>query len=387
MDNARQLRPLVLASLLALGGAARGDDWPVARHDPQRTGRSAGRVELASPTIRWRHYLGGTLAPSQYAVTDVDGDGVTDVVFVSSGKVIAKHADDTLLWESPPFEARAVSALADLDGDGRREVVITADRGNVLVLNGADGLVRWEVPVAQRGLASQVRVGDVDGDGRDELYVGECVRNPAAAYAFSFRDGYARPRTIWRIDALPDACGTVADVLGDLDGDAAPELVMALGHDHMRVFDGRNARLAIDLRAPPSGLFGTFTTPMLRELDGDPGQELVLVTNGWSAGANPFGARRVAVYDHAREGEARALRLLWEANAPEAPSGNVAFEGDSVSDLDGDGAPEVSFSFYDGAARRWDLEVRDARTGRVRARRADAELVGVQDLDLSLIHI
>lgn len=380
MSSPRRLAPALLAALLA-APRTRADDWPVARHDAQRTGRSSGRTDLAAPAVRWRHYLGGSLAPTQYAVTDLDADGVTDVVFVSSGKVIAKHADDVLVWESELVEARSLSALADLDGDGRREVVVTADRGNVLVLDGGDGRVRWEVPADHRGLGSQVRLGDLDGDGRDELYLGECVRNPAAAYAFSFRDGYARPRELWRIDPLPDACGTVGDAIGDLDGDGAPELVMALGHDHMRVFDGRTARLAIDLRAPASGVFGTFSTVLLRELDGDPGREVVVVTNGWSSGAAPFGARRVAVYDHVRENGAPTLRLRWEANGPDTPNGNVAFEDESVADVDGDGAPELTVSFYDSATRRWSLETRDARTGALRARRDDAELTGVRDLD------
>ncbi len=381
MNAPRRLARHAALSLLTCTLAARGDDWLVARHDPQRTGASAGRVNLPSATIRWRHYLGGALGPSQYAIADVDRDGVTDVVFVSSGKVIAKRADDTLVWESGLVDARTISALADLNGDGRREVVVTADRGNVLVLDGADGRVRWEVPAALRGLGSSVRLGDLDGDGRDDLYLGECVRNPVAAMALSFRDGYASPREIWRMAPLPDACGTNADVLGDLDGDGAPELVMALGYDHMRVFSGRTGTLFYDLRPPASGLFGTFTTPVIRELDGDPGGELILVTNGYSAVPSPYGARRVAVYDHVRENGAPTLRLRWEANGPDTPNGNVAFEDESVADVDGDGAPELTVSFYDSATRRWSLETRDARTGAIRARRDDAELTGVRDLD------
>lgn len=377
--RARQGWAFIVLSLYA--STTRADDWRVSRHDPQRTGLSAGRVNLPSATVRWRHYLGGALGAQQYALTDIDRDGVTDVVFVSAGRVIAKHADDTLVWESPLVDARTLSALTDLDGDGRREVVVTADRGNVLVLDGDDGRVRWEVPAALRGLGSQLRVGDVDGDGRDELYVGQCVRNPVAALALSFRAGLANPQELWRIAPLPDACGTVGDVIGDLDGDGAPEVVMALGHDHMRVFDGRTASLAIDLRAPASGLFGTFSTPLLRDVDGDPGLELVVVTNGYSAGASPFGARRVAVFDHVVEAGQRSLRLLWEANGPDLATGSVGFEDLSVSDLDGDGALEVTFSFYDGVARRWRLETRDARTGALRAQRADAELVGVRDVD------
>jgi hypothetical protein len=88
------------------------------------------------------------------------------------------------------------------------------------------------------------------------------------------------------------------------------------------------------------------------------------------------------VYDHVREGGASSLRLRWEANGPDTPGGNVAFEDESVTDVDGDGAPELTVSFYDSATRRWTLETRDAapaRSGR-RARR-DAELAGVRDLD------
>ncbi|MFO0629553.1 MAG: FG-GAP-like repeat-containing protein [Polyangiales bacterium] len=285
------------------------------------------------------------------------------------------------MWESALVDARTISALADLDGDGRREVVVTADRGNVLVLDGADGRVRWEVPGALRGLGASVRLGDLDGDGRDDVYLGECVRNPVAAVALSFRDGYAAPRELWRMAPLPDACGTNADVLGDLDGDGAPELVMALGYDHMRVFSGRTGALFYDLRPPASGLFGTFTTPVIRELDGDAGGELILVTNGYSAVPSPYGARRVAVFDHVREGGASTLRLRWEANGPDTPGGNVAFEDESVADVDGDGAPELTVSFFDSATRRWTLETHDARTGTLRARRDDAELAGVRDLD------
>jgi MYXO-CTERM domain-containing protein len=381
MNPPRRLARRAALSLLCCTLAARGDDWLVARHDPQRTGASAGRVNLPSATIRWRHYLGGALGPSQYVIDDVDRDGVTEVVFVSSGKVIAKRADDTLVWESSLIDARSISALADLDGDGRREVVVTADRGNVLVLDGGDGRVRWEVPAALRGMGASVRLGDLDGDGRDDLYLGECVRNPVAAVALSFRAGYASPQELWRMAPLPDACGTNADVLGDLDGDGAPELVMALGYNHLRVFSGRTGALFYDLQPPASGLFGTFTTPVIRELDGDPGGELILVTNGYSAVPSPYGARRVAVYDHVREGGASSLRLRWEANGPDTPGGNVAFEDESVTDVDGDGAPELTVSFYDSATRRWTLETRDARTGALRARRDDAELAGVRDLD------
>ena len=54
----RSLMALLL--LLVLGGPVRAD-WPMARHDPQRTGLATGHSNLQTPGAYWRYYLGGRL--------------------------------------------------------------------------------------------------------------------------------------------------------------------------------------------------------------------------------------------------------------------------------------------------------------------------------------
>lgn len=368
-------RRLALA-LLAAPAAVGAHDWPCARHDPQRTGATAGPIRLPAPAVRWRHYLGGQLRSDQWRVLDVDRDGVTDVLFVASGKVICKHADDSLVWESALVDAQSVAATGDLDRDGRNEVVVVADRGAVLVLDGADGRVLWEVPRAMRGFSAYARLGDLDGDGLDELYVGECVQAGVAAATFSFRDGFAAPRTLWQVPSSADRCGFQNDLVADLDGDGMPEVLMAQGDVDMRVLDGRSGVLRWTIPAPPSGSFTQQSVPVAVNVDDDPAQELVVVTNTVRVGTAGFGARRVAVFDPPVP-PSSAGSLRWEAVQADPAGGNVTFAADSVGDLDGDGHPEVAFSFYDGAARRWDLTVRDAATGAVRAARQGFELVGV----------
>lgn len=366
----------VLLALVASPATLGAQDWPCARHDPQRTGAAAGPLRLPAPAVRWRHYLGGQLRDDQWRVGDVDGDGATDVIFVASGKVICKHADDSLVWESDLIEARSLVALADLDRDGRTEVVVVGDRGSAYVLNGATGRVLWEVPRAVRGFSASVRLGDLDGDGLDELYVGQCVQSTIGAAAYSFRDGYAAPRTLWQLPSSTDRCGYQNDLLVDVDGDGMSEVVMAQGDTSMRVLDGRSGVLRWEVPAPMSGSFTQMSVPLAIDVDDDPARELVVVTNTIRRGTPGYGARRVAVFDPPRPTQSAAT-LRWEVTQPEPDGGALAFAADSVVDLDGDGRLEVALSFYDGAARRWDLTVRDAATGAVRASRAGFELVGV----------
>ncbi len=366
----------IIPALLLAPMVAGAHDWPCARHDPQRTGAATGPLRLPAPAVRWRHYLGGQLRDDQWRVADVDGDRVTDVVFVASGKVICKHADDSLVWESDLIDASSLAALEDLDRDGRTEVVVVGERGAVLVLNGSTGRVLWEVPREQRGLGASARLGDLDGDGLAELYVGQCVQSTVGSSVYSFRDGYAAPRTLWQVPSSTQRCGTQNDLLADVDGDGMREVVIAQGDTTMRVLDGRSGVLRWEVPAPASGSFTQRSIPLAVNVDDDPAPELVVVTNTIRSGTPGFGARRVAVYDPPRPTQSTAT-LLWEAVQAQPEGGGLAFTPDSVGDLDGDGRPELVASFYDGAARRWDLTIRDAATGAVRASREGFELVGV----------
>ncbi len=368
-------RWLVLSLVLA-PAVVGAHDWPNLRHDPQRTGAALGPIRLPAPAIRWRHYLGGQLRADQWRVADVDRDGVTDVVFVASGKVICKHADDSLVWESPLVAAASLVGIGDLDRDGRNEVVVIGDRGAAMVLNGGDGRVLWEVPREVRGFTANVRMGDLDGDGLDELYVGECVQGSIAAAAYSFRDGFAAPRTLWQLPMSASRCGTQNDLITDLDGDGMSEVLVTQGDTEMLVLDGRSGVVRWTIPAPPSGSFTQMSVPMAVNVDDDPARELVVVTNSVRAGTPGFGARRVAVFDPPLPTRSTAT-LKWEAVQADPAGGNLAFSADSVVDLDGDGQLEVVFSNYDGVMRRWSLSVRDAATGTVRATRDGFELVGV----------
>ncbi len=374
------LRIALLAALALCPHPARGDDWLTARHDPQRTGRSAGATRLAAPAVRWRHYLGGAVRNNQVITADVDGDHVADVVYISSGKLRCKHSDDALVWEGEALDMQTITGLADLDGDGRDEIVAVGSRGLVGVFEGATGRMLWEIPVAMRGLGASARLADLDGDGVTDLYVGQCLLTPLAAMAFSFRGALRAPREMWRVASGPEnMCGTESDLIGDVDGDGANDVVLTLGFSRMYVYNGATGALAYELPAPPSSPFGSFTWTLLRQLDGDPGLEVVAITNGYANVSTPYGARRIAVYDQGAD--RRSARLLWEQSLAMPDRAELRFDASSVQDLDGDGAAEIITSELDPATRTWTMVVRDARDGRSVARQRGADFAAVEDID------
>jgi hypothetical protein len=154
-----------------------------------------------------------------------------------------------------PFGWRA-ALLDDLDGDGVREIAVGVSRDQASVVDllcGASG--RWVRSIrADYGEgsvwlptyfgAALDTVPDVDGDGRSELVIGDCIHDPItwaspfAAFLVSPRSG---ERHRWRNDRREgfgyDVRG-IADVDGDLAGDV---LVRTWGWNDHRVtcFSGR----------------------------------------------------------------------------------------------------------------------------------------------------
>src|SRR5207249_3091091 len=89
------------------------------------------------------------------------------------GKVYAFHADGSALWTTKAVERyiMAPTVIADVDGDGKPEVIITGDK--VTALRGADGSKLWSVPFDKPGaywsVTRGVSIADLDGDGKPDL--------------------------------------------------------------------------------------------------------------------------------------------------------------------------------------------------------------------------
>ena len=125
------------------------------------------------------------------------------------------------------------TAMHDIDGDGRPEVIVASQR--VSVIRG-DGKVLYSVPADEsRGMDSVTRgvsIADMDGNGRADLVV---LNSRGLLRVLRARDG----RTLYEFDASKLASGPVASnshgpVIADFDGDGRLDAFFVVGGDYQR---------------------------------------------------------------------------------------------------------------------------------------------------------
>lgn len=120
-------------------------------------------------------------ATNQVTVADIDAAHAgREMVFAGfDGKIHAVAADKSELWSTPYAEdGRALTGgvvVADLSADGSPEIVLATyspdDGGGKLFVLGATGAVLHALPLPKRGAMAVPTIADVDGDGSLEIVV------------------------------------------------------------------------------------------------------------------------------------------------------------------------------------------------------------------------
>lgn len=349
---------LTLAALVAAGDARA--DWPMARHDAKRTGTAGGKSDIQKPKVAWSAYLGGNLALRAMLVHDVDGDGKGDIIYSTGGVVAAKRADDTLIWTTHILAPGVLSGIEDLDGDGKLEVVAHTILG-AWALDLATGAVRWSQPSGEMGASNYLRLADLNGDGRPDLVVTECGgcggSKPQAGFIYSFAGGFAQAlRT--PIDLTTGVNGALTVVKVDPNGPAA--LLADVSGSNLGLFDGTTGKL-ITVSPSIGGQLAWSTACLPGDIDGLPGDELVCVASESPAPSPVAGDVRKVFALKYQGGPSPKLDLLWSYSVPAGEAlSNVSNE--PLVDLDGDGKYEVVVSSVH-ADSTYSIHVLAAATG------------------------
>ncbi|TVQ88769.1 MAG: hypothetical protein EA397_16360 [Deltaproteobacteria bacterium] len=261
------------------------------------------------------------------AAADLDGDGLIDIVGVTSNGVEAFNHDGTLKWTRSGVLAGAINgtsdaaSITDMDGDGVPEIIVGSgilDNHGNLIARGAHGRAGVNGNVGTASFAV-----DLDGDGVQEVVVGNALYR---------KDGTA----IWfnnESDGYP--------AVGDLTGDGEPEIVV-VGDRSIRLQDRHGTVLWSG--SVPGTTSGQGGPPTIADFSGDGLAEIGVA-----------GGSRYTVFR--ADGT-----VLWSMPTNDTSSGNT---GSTVFDFEGDGAAEVVY------ADQTDLWVFNGADGSVKLRFAD----------------
>ncbi|HEX9891744.1 MAG TPA: S8 family serine peptidase, partial [Actinomycetota bacterium] len=297
--------------------------------------------------LRWSTPLGAEVSTSTMAlealsmpvVGDADGDGVKEIYAFNAidERVYVLNPAGIILrsWavETPVPLRNPRLSLGEVDGDAKGELVLSLDWARVIVMAAESGAeqAEWSVPGSGSWFYTvdatyQPAIGDLDGDGRQEIVA--MNGNPARITAFA-GDG----RQLWSVAAVRGPA-YVPPVIGDVDGDGDREVIAVSGGrsngsgTEVHVLDTQGRELAGWPRSfsgiPQGG-------PVLTDLDGDGRRDVVL---GFADSANVL----------------RALRSDG-TDVPGWPrtTNGVSFHPAVVGDADGDAQADVAIHENGGA--------------------------------------
>ena len=375
---------LVQGQDLAMGAdlhdAARGIVYIV----PGWIGGVSQTVEIRAddPRVQQIHGLqpGARFGHAIAAVEDIDGDGVPDFVVGAPGNDtvlgtvhLVSGATRTFLrtWQGNPGElfGHAVAAVADLDGDGVKDIVVgapamqTPQPGAMRVFSSRTGTLILEVSGTTPGEGygySVAGIDDIDGDQSPDLLVGAIYYGTAQvgrlgrAAVVSGRTG--REVFGWAGTRAFQNVGVSVAAVGDVNLDHRPDFVIgAYGWDVASAVTAGMARLFTELpawsiRDPAS----TFASMVAGDVDAD-GHPDLLVGAKWDSSVHSFGGMVRIV--SGRSGD--TIRTHFGSRSGDEFGLAAAAAGDADGDGHGDyivGAP------HGGSAR---AELISGRTGTV----------------------
>jgi hypothetical protein len=240
------------------------------------------------------------------AVADLDGDGDLEILTITGSTnsisyLYAHHHDGSSVPGFPVVlnagQADGFPVIGDVDGDGQQEIVVMKQEPNfpsrlIVTVLSSNGAPEREIMAPARVFwATAPALADLDGDAVPEII----VLGEGMLYVWK-GDGSALPG--WPQSIRPFRfMGNSAPVVGDLTGDCQPEIAVTnttivddIGE--LRVYDRRghlHPRFPKVLEIEQGGV------PAIADVDLDGRNELVVISDRWSGVSGYFD--KVWVYD------------------------------------------------------------------------------------------
>jgi len=265
--------------------------------------------------------------------------GVAGQVFVYSGR------DQSLIFSMSgdvnSMLGWVVAGVGDIDGDGYDDILVTDPsnsnyRGIAYVISGRDHSILFSAQGENEGDSfgqSASRIGDLDGDGLPDIIIGtrdfqsqiSGSKNTGKVYAFSPKSN----RLLWsKVGVSWDGLGIGVSSAGDFNGDGMPDVIVQAGiSNRVYVLSGADGSILYQKDSIQPYGYG-LNTASLGDLEGTGYADIAL-------GDNMSGTVEIV------SGKKKSVIATITAN-PTDVTGNLGSYMAGGSNFNGDGKPNLA---------------------------------------------
>lgn len=193
---------------------------------------AAGLAAAAQPQLLWKVNT-TTRLPTAGTLADLNGDGLDEIVIAGYQEMLALDGAGKQVWRTP-IKARFSTYPAVWQRQGARPLIYVGDNTNTMYCFDSAGKQVWQVALGEACNWSAATVADVNGDGKAEVLQ---AAESGTIWAMDALTG----KEVWRHKAT---AGTGASIsVGDLDGDGKPEVAEGLEDGNLLVLRGDGSEL------------------------------------------------------------------------------------------------------------------------------------------------
>jgi hypothetical protein len=279
------------------------------------------------------------------AIGDLDGDGKPDVIITNQTEatisIFHNTSSPAALSFDPSFAVPCGGisaphlAIGDLDGDGKPDVILAGPSKLVILKNNStSGTIQLDSATSiDLPYLTEIAINDFDGDGKADIYTSYSGGTTASGLLFLLNTSSpgnfsftAQPKMNVLIDG-------VKPLIGDMDGDGRPDLgLTSYSIPAISLFQNTSTPGQISFTALPNiKTAGQITSLNLGDLDGDGHPELAALAQTSAYGKSDT----VVIFKNkSTAGTITYIPTLQLVTKIDVSSVLIA-------DLDGDGKPDI----------------------------------------------
>ncbi|MBL7765687.1 MAG: VCBS repeat-containing protein [Chitinophagaceae bacterium] len=278
-------------------------------------------------TLQWKYNAKSSAAEGcndvAMLIYDVDNDDTMDVVVPSSCNpktFCFRGKNGDVKWQTPTGGSDSPPSIADIDNDGKPEILHGGFDGKVMCFNAEDGSVAWTKTVFSNSwVQTAPTIVDLDGNGQLDFVVATWAYSPDTSRIYAYRGN--DQTLLWSVPVSDYTYHGTA--ISDFDNDGKPELVIGDYNGKIYALNGENGSILWTYQA--SVYVGAPVT--LADVNQD-GSCDVIFCDGYGVGVL-----------------SNTGSLMWYYSIPGV---GQTFRGVAVSDINGDQMLDIVFGTNKG---------------------------------------